>query len=94
MISLFLEEGPRQQLLMRVFLLLAGLLLFPALLSVMMPAVKWMNSGWSETSWWQSGWRFVQGLMVIGCAWFTLLGAGRLLVYSCVKAGLLGNPWI
>lgn len=92
-ISLFLENGPREQLLMGAILLLAGLVIFPTMLAFMMPVVKWMNTGWSDTEWWQTGWRLMRGLLVFGCAWFVLLGAGRLLVYSCVKAGLLNNPW-
>lgn len=93
MTAFFLENGPREQLLMGAFLLLAGLVIFPAMFSVMMPIVKWMNSGWADADWWQKGWRYLQGFAVFACGLFTLLGAGRLLVYSCFKAGLLNNPW-
>ena len=94
MTAFFLENGPREQLLMGAILLLAGLVLFPALLSVMMPVVKWMNSGWADADWWQAGWRLMKGFAVVVCAWFVLLGASRLLVYSCIRAGLIDNPWL
>lgn len=93
MLGLFLENTPREQLLMGVFLLLAGLVIFPAMLALLMPVVNWMNSPWADANWWLAGWRYTKGLMVLACCWFVLLGAGRLAVYSFAKAGLIVSPW-
>lgn len=77
---------------MGLFLMLAGLVIFPTILSFMLPVVEWMNP-WSDQQWWQSVWRFTKWFMMFGCGFFVLLGVGRLLVYSFVKAGLMLSPW-
>lgn len=92
-LQFFLEDSPRAQIGMGVLLLAAGLVIFPAMLSVMMPLVKWMNSPWAGAEWWQVGWKYTKGLIAFICSYFVLLGAGRLAIYSFVKAGLMRNPW-
>lgn len=91
--SLFLEDSPREQLPAGVFFFLGGVVILPAMLSLLMPAVQWMNSAWSDAIWSQTGWRWTRGLMVFGCAWIALAGAERLLVFSLAKAGVIGSPW-
>ena len=92
-IQILLEESPRAQLGMGVLLLVAGLVIFPAMLSVLAPLVKWMNSPWAGTDWWQAGWKYTKGLMALICCYFVLLGAGRLAIFSFVKTGLMPSPW-
>ena len=93
MVSFLLEDRPGDQLLMGAFFLLAGLVIFPAMLSFALPLVKWMNAAWAEADWWKTGWTITKGIMLFACSWFVILGAGRLAIYSFVKAGLMESPW-
>jgi len=94
MLGFFLEDSPHQQLLMGVFLLVAGLVIFPAMLSFLLPFAKWMNGFWSDQAWWQSAFKIIKYFMALGCTFFIVLGAGRLAVYAFVKARLIESPWI
>lgn len=91
--SLIIESSPRDQLFMGAFLLLAGVVLLPAMASVMMPFAKWMNEGVADMAWWQTTWDSTKLLIAFSCTMIALLGLARLMVYSLVKAGLIGSPW-
>lgn len=93
MLGILIEDSPREQLLMGVFLLLAGLVIFPWLISWMKPVVEWMNRPWSNAAWWQASYKATDGIFLFACSMFVVLGAGRLAIYSFVKAGLMASPW-
>jgi hypothetical protein len=93
MLSILIENSPREQWLSGVFLLLAGLVIFPALIALLMPLARWMNGFWIESDagqWVLTGTRI---FLALGCGTLALAGLGRLAVYSFAQSGLIANPW-
>lgn len=93
MLSIFIEDSPRMQLLTGVFFLLAGLVIFPTMLRLMLPMVEWMNGFWSHTDWWQTSFHWTKRFFILPLSMFVLIGSGRLAIYSFVKAGIMQSPW-
>ena len=92
-LSLLIEESPREQVFVGAFLLIGGLLILPFMLSYLIELAQWVHSGWSHHGWWKASWRVTQGLAAIACGWLALLGAAKLSVYGLVRASIMHNPW-
>lgn len=93
LLSLLIEESPREQVFVGAFLLIGGLLILPFMLSYLIQLAQWVHSGWSHHGWWKIAWRATLGLMPIACGWIALLGAAKLSVYGLVRAGIMHDPW-
>ena len=93
LLDIFTKESPGDQLILGLFLLLAGLVIVPFVAPQMIAVVTWMHGSLAEQAWHQAGMRLARYFFTFGSAYFAVLGTGYLVVYACAKSGLIGTPW-